>query len=273
MQRNGNVRYYDDSINIYDIWLTIKKRKWLIFIITFLSFGFSLTYSFLAPDVYQVSNVMQLCSEKPHKLSINITDIKTKMLLLKDLTRKQRAKALDLGKSVVEDIRDIKISKIEETESLKIQMDTTNPSSGVKMINALVVYANELPFVQKKVERKKKILKENRDDLKKIINNPLSLLNLPDKTIVSELLPSLYSLKTNYNEMTLAIYELEEGGIMNLAGKTLVPDEPYKPRRVRSSLLGLIVGAFIGIFSVIIIECFKRARQEHEAKQVSSLDG
>ena len=264
MQKNKNVQYYDDdTISIYEIWLIIRKRRWLIFIITLLSFGFSLTNSFLAPGVYKVSNVMQ----EPHEVSINMTDIKTKMLLLKDLTRKQLAKVLGLEESVAKAIKDIKISKIEGTESLKMQMDTADPDSGVKMINALVAYANEMLFVQKKVEREKKILRENRDDLKKIIDDPLSLLNLPDKTIVSELLPSLYSLKTNYNGMTLAIRELEEGGFMNLAGKTLAPERPYKPRKVMLTAVGFFIGIFIGIFFAYFMEWMASARREHEARQ------
>lgn len=264
MQKNKNIQDYEhDTIDIYEIWLIIRKRGWLIFIITLLFFGLSLSYSFLPPDVYKISNIMQ----KPYKVEINMADIKTNVLLLKDLTREQRAKALDLEESVIADIRDIKISKIEGTESFKLQVDTTDPASGVKVINALVVYADNLPFVQKQVERRKEVLEEDRDVLKKIIDDPVSFLALPDKAIIHEFLPSLYDLKTKYNAMTRAIRELEESGVINLAGKTFVPDQPYKPRRMLLAAWGLFAGIFVGTFFVVFMEWLASARREYQARQ------
>jgi len=261
MQKNKNVQSGEqETINIYEIWLIIKKRWWIICAITLLFFGFSVYYFVMLPDVYKVSNVMQ----RPYSVGINMADIKTSLLLLKDLTGKQQAKTLGLEESVIEDIRNINITKIEGTESLKLQVDTTNPGSGVKVITALVVYADELPFVQKQVERTKEILKEDRDVLKKIIDNPSSFLNLPDKAIIYELLPSLYDLKTKYNAMNRTIRELEEGGIINLASETFVPDVPYKPKRMRLTIGGLLAGIFMGIFFVVFVEWLGNARRQYK---------
>jgi len=264
LQKNKNVEYHDhDTMSIYEIWLIIRKRKWVIFTITLLFFGFSIPYAFLSPDVYKVSNVVQ----KPYKIVVNMADIKANMLLLKGLTGEQRAKALDLEEAVIADIRDIKISKIEGTDSFQLQVDTTNPSSGVKMLNALVIYADKLPFVQKIVERRKEVLKEDSGVLKKIIDDPLSLLNLPDKTIITELLPSLYGLKTKYNATILSIRELEEGGFIDLAGKTFVPKAPYKPRRIMLTASGLFAGIFIGIFFAFFMEWLSSARHEYKFRE------
>ena len=263
MQKNKNVQSDEqETINVYEIWLIIKKRWWLICAITLLFFAFSVYYSVRLPDVYKVSNVMQ----KPYSVGINMADIKANVLLLKDLTGEQQARRLGLEKSVIEEIRSINITKIEGTESFKLQVDTTDPSSGVKMITALVAYADELPFVQKQVARTKKILKEDRDVLKKIIDNPSSLLNLPDKTIIYELLPSLYDLKTKYNAMNRTIRELEEGGVINLASKTFIPEAPYKPKRVRLTIGGLFAGIFIGIFCVVFVEWLGNARRQYRAQ-------
>jgi len=264
LQKNKNVQCDDhDTISIYEFWLIIRQRRWLIFIITLIFFGFSLLYAFLQPRVYKVSNVVQA----PYKIKINMVDIEANALLLKNLPGKQLAKTLNFEGSVIEDIRDIQISKVlGDTESLKIQVDTTDPDSGVKMINALVTYLDELPFVQKQVERQKKLLKSNRDDLEKIISDPLSILDLPDKTIISELLPSLYDLKVRYNQMTRDIRELEEGGFMTLAGKTFVPDAPYKPRRRLLAELGLFAGILIGIFFAVFMEWMVNSRREYETR-------
>ena len=205
MHRDKNIQYYDDdTISIYEIWLIMRKRIWLIFIITLLSFGFSLTYFLLAPGVYKVSNVMVLSQSlsianqvlqgrSDHsKDFINILEIKSSIVALKDLSKKQKAKALGLDKSVIEAIEDIKISQIEGANSLKAEVDTLDRDSGVKMIKAISNFTNDLPFVQRRVKSAKELLEKNRDDLRDIIENPLSLLNLPDNAMVSEILSSLY---------------------------------------------------------------------------------
>ena len=103
--------------------------------------------------------------------------------------------------------------------------------------------------------------------MKKIIDDPLSFLILPDKALIHEFLPSLYHLKTKYNAMTRAIHELEESGVINLASKTFVPDKPYKPKRMLLAVWGLFAGIFIGPFFVVFMEWLASARREYQARQ------
>lgn len=281
MHGDEKIQYYNaDTISIYEIWLIIRKRRLLIFIITLFSFGFSLAYSFLAPDVYKVSNIFVMSQymgsggesvEGPVNVSdvgfVNVSEIMSAMVPLTGLSKKQQAKALNLEKSVLEAIENIKISPINDTRSLEIEVTTVDKDAGLRTINALLIYANQIPFVKKRADLKVKLLQKDRDELKKIIDDPLSLLNLPDKTVVSELLTSLYTLRSDYNAITVAIHELEEGEVMGMAGETFVPDRPSAPKRMLIRVMGLISGIFLGLFLAFFMEWMAGARREHEARQ------
>lgn len=278
MQGNRNVQYYDDNtVSIYDIWLAIKKRRWLICIIALLSFVVSLGYSFVTPNVYKISNVLilshsidsleQKLPSSEDKSLFNMSEIKSAITLLPDLSKRQQAEKLGLEESVLEVIKDIKISKIKDSELLVLEVNTHDSEAGVKVINAMAKYANALPFVLKRIEQRKQLLKKNIEELRRIIADPWSYSNLPDNATISEILISLYKLRKNYNEISLNIDELEKGKVMALAGETLAPEIPYKPKRVRITVLGLVGGVFLGIFIAFFTEWMASARREHESQQ------
>ena len=54
---------------------------------------------------------------------------------------------------------------------------------------------------------------------------------------------------------------------MALAGETLAPEIPYKPKRVRITVIGLVGGVFLGIFIAFFTEWMASARREHESQQ------
>jgi len=278
MQGNRNVQYYDDNtVSIYDIWLAIKKRRWLICIIALLSFVVSLSYSFVTPNVYKISNVLilshsidsleQKLPSSEDKSLFNMSEIKSAITLLPDLSKRQQARKLGLEESVLEVIKDIKISKIKDSELLVLEVNTHDSEAGVKVINAMAKYANALPFVRKRIEQRKQLLKKNRDELRRIIVDPWGYCTLPDNATMPEVLISLYKLRKNYNEISLNIDELEKGEVMALAGETLAPEIPYRPKRVRITVLGLVGGVFLGIFIAFFTEWMASARREHESQQ------
>ena len=280
MQGNRNVQYYDDNtVSIYDIWLAIKKRRWLICIIALLSFVVSLGYSFVTPNVYKISNVLILShgmnllgqerefSSSADKSLFNVSEIKSAITVLQTLSKRQQMNKLALEESISKVIKDIKVSEIEEKELLELEVNTLDSEAGVRVINAITKYVNNLPFVLKRIEQRKQLLKKNIEELRRIIADPWSYSNLPDNATISEILISLYKLRKNYNEISLNIDELEKGKVMALAGETLAPEKPYRPKRTWITVIGLVCGVFLGIFIAFFTEWMASARREHESQQ------
>ena len=58
MPRENSTCFDDETINIYEIFLAVKKRIWLIIIITLTVFILFAAYSKLAPNVYKANNIM-----------------------------------------------------------------------------------------------------------------------------------------------------------------------------------------------------------------------
>ncbi len=281
--RNKNIQYFDDdTISIYDIWLSIKRRRWLICIITLLSFICFFVYSVLAPNVYKVSVILVQYLDKDildlsndgrsiylndgqSKYLINFLEIKSALWVLEDLPRKQQINVLGLEGSAQRVIKDMQITKIEKNEQLKVEVYTLDKDVGISIINALTDYINSLPFIKKRIEDRKSLLQKNKDELKKIIDDPTSYINLPDNMALSEILMSIYNLRSMYDKITYAIAELEKGKVVSQAKKPIIPERPYKPKRMMLKLLGLAVGAFLGILFALFLEWITSSRREHEA--------
>jgi len=103
--------------------------------------------------------------------------------------------------------------------------------------------------------------------LRNIIDNPIGYLNVPDNLAISEILMSIYNLKSRYNKITYAIDELERGKVVNQAKKSFLSERPYKPNRMMLRLVGLAVGAFLGLFFALFLEWITNSRREHESQK------
>ena len=279
MEKENSRQYYNDNtISIYEILLILKKRWLLIFLVASVFTGSFVTYSLIAPKVYKVSNVLIFSfsssgnsdpassSENSDLASIDIIGIESALKLLNDLSSRQQAEELELDKSILDNIKNIKISGLGKSKALEIEVDTLSRESGIKVVQAISNYANSLSFVQKKIIAEQKLLKNNQNDLTAIINNPFGLLNLPENSVISEVLYSLYLIKKDLNMITNSIDELKTGKVMKLAGKTSAPEMPFKPRKFLLAGLGVFIGVFAGIFFAFFMEWIANASVKDETK-------
>jgi uncharacterized protein involved in exopolysaccharide biosynthesis len=280
METETSRQYYDDNtISIYEILLILKKRWLLIFLVASVFTGSFVTYSVISPKVYKVSNVLifsfpssgnsglaSIDSGNSGLASIDIVWIESALKLLNELSSRQQAEELELDKSILDDIKNIKISGLEKSNALKIEVDTLSRESGIKVLQAITNFANSLSFVQKKIIAEQKFLKKNQNDLTAIINNPFGFLNLPENTVISEALYSLYPIKKELNRITNSIDELKTEKVMKLAGKTSAPEMPFKPRRFRLAGLGVFIGVFAGIFFAFFMEWIANAPVKNETE-------
>ena len=274
MQRENSACFDDETINIYDIVLAIKNRKWIAIIIATLIFICFGIYSILSPDVYQASNVLIInqANEDPsneYQLRINerINDMgKIKSILseLIEMPKLEQANLLSLKGSSMGLVKAIKVTKIEQTSSLKIAIDIFDRGAATPTIKTIVDYVNKLPYIQKKLAQRKEIARKNINELKNIMDNPANYLKLPNNIMLSEIMVSMYKVREKSNELTILIDALEKGEFVQLANNTYVPNQPYKPKRLKIAIIGLAAGAFLGLFAAFMSEWIYSARREYE---------
>ena len=129
-----NSEYYlrkDEDIDLIDIWLILKKRWMLIFIITVIFTGVAFSYVLLAPKVYRVHNVLiinqlqdgELFNQSEMAAAVSILDKLTK---LNDVERNRIFHMLGVKDGIIRDIKSIMSSEMKGSSSIWVDIDTTD---------------------------------------------------------------------------------------------------------------------------------------------------
>lgn len=256
-----NERYQDDEIDLYDLWLVLKKRKITVILIVLVSLCAAGFYVVLAPRVYRVSNILVLTQPleliKQAELIAAIADLDE---LLK-LNKIKAAHLLGIQVGDLNGIGSIKASEIKGSSVLRVNIETLHSSAGIALMEALPQYIQSSPNVASKLGMEKALMEKNRKDLKAIIENPTKDLKLPSNTVVYVPSIDLYTLREKYNLLIMMMEKIEEGQIVTLASKTELPTDPYEPKKSMIVFLCLIMGCLLGIFIAFFMEWVSNAKQ------------
>ena len=57
-------RLEEDAIDLYELWLTLKKRKWVIIVVTVVAAMVSLVYALFLPNIYIAEALLLAPKEK-----------------------------------------------------------------------------------------------------------------------------------------------------------------------------------------------------------------
>ncbi len=257
----NNDNYHDEDINLYDLLLTLKRKWLIILIVTSVSTGLAFSYTLLTKKVYRVHNILifnqmqdgDIFSQA--ELSETVTTL-DKLNKMSDLEKDkiQILSMLGMREKDLKKISEIKATDIKGSSALWVDIDTVDRQTGVDLMEALPGFILLNPSIVNKLKMQKSLMTKNRDDLKAIIENPVTNIKLSRDTVVY--LPSidLYTLREKYNRIITILEKMESGQLVSLAWKTELPKIPFKPRKIQSILIGLIMGLFLGVIITFIME-------------------
>lgn len=243
----------------------LGKKIWAIVIVMLIALGIAGKYAFFTPDTYAVSNIIAINKQSimfPSEQSlelINTAELKSIINSLNELTPEQAARDLGVDKKTTSSIRYIKANDIPGTTSLKIQIDTLDRDAGRRYMEALPRYVLSRPSIEDRIETQKNLLLKSRDELKRIMDDPLKSLNMRREFLVMVSPTDMYSSWVKYNLICSGIDLIEQGKIIVLVAPTQFPDRPYKPMRSRIMLMGLFGGLLLGLILVSINGWFQSA--------------
>jgi putative effector of murein hydrolase len=264
--------YQDEGIDLYDLWLILKKKWLVILIVTFISTGFAVSYAFLATKVYRVHNILvqdvELFNQTEMAAAVSVLD---KLNNVNDLAAQEKQKVfnmLGVNNTDIKVITNFKSSEIKGSSALWVDIDTTDRKTGVALMENLPRIISSNPNITNKIKTQKTLIQKNMEDLKAIINNPTMSLKLSHDAIIY--LPSidLYALREKYNNFNLTLEKIDKGQIVSLAWKTEFPQKPIKPRKAISIMIGLVMGCFLGIFIAFFMEWVTKERHIHSNDSV-----
>lgn len=256
--------YQDDDIDLYGLWLILKKRWLVVVVVILISTGLALSYAFLAPKVYRVHNILiqdgELFNQSEMAAVVSVLD---KLNNLEDLETRKVFHMLGVNDDTFKVIKNIKSNEIKGSSALWVDIDATDKNAGVALMEALPKIILSNPNIVNKIRTQKALIQKNMEDLKVIIKNPKLSLKLSHDSVVY--LPSidLYALREKYNNYNIIMEKIDKGQLISLAWKTESPKMSIKPSKAMSLLIGLVMGCFIGISIAFFMEWVKNAQQTH----------
>ncbi len=267
-RREYQPHYYEDEIDLYELWLKLKKR-WRVILFTTLSFLFlALLYIILTPKVYESSFVVKIptAEDKPI-LSPRETTKYIRYLeeLIKARKYDKLSKALNMKE--VENILSIKGREIRGVkDSLEISVEVRDPELIPPLAKAILRYLNDNEFIKSHLRRKREALTFRKraleEELRSLQSLQKSLLKeSPDAEKISELAKLIADIKQEIIDTEIALRSLRG---FTLSVEPFVPDTPSKPKSLLVLVVAGVSGLFMGIFVALFLEWLEEARRRHE---------
>jgi hypothetical protein len=170
----------DDELDIYDLWLILRKRWLTVLIVTLVSMGLAVLYAQFSPKTYRIHNLLifnQIQDGEPFsqaELTATIS-ILEKLNKLTDLTDLEKNKVLDMlgmHEGDLKNIVSISSSEIKGSSSLWVDIDTTDRKDGITLMDTLPGFVLSNPGISNKLKMQKAIMQKNKEDLKAHHRNP-----------------------------------------------------------------------------------------------------
>jgi uncharacterized protein involved in exopolysaccharide biosynthesis len=270
--------YYDDEIDLYELWLILKKRKWVVFFTVFFFLLLSLAYLYITKPVYRLEHYLALPIFKnaavteslSTQLEKGITVLNT---YLENRDYSQVANLLDLPENEVRNLVSINIlskARKKEKAAFAFSIDSYDKKSLPKFDYALLNYLKSLPSISQTLSLYRKELKDKLSFYKGRLDEVLNVAEEAKKKVLST-----NSKVIGFNpvslETTIVNYQSQIASLEREL-KELVPfkdinrviyNKPVKPKKKLVVAVALISGLFIGIFMVFFLEWLENVKKRH----------
>jgi capsular polysaccharide biosynthesis protein len=273
--------YCDDEIDLYELWLLLRKRKWIVLFTTLFFLILSLAYLYITKPVYRLEHYLALPIFKnaavteslSTQLEKGITVLNT---YLENQDYSQVASLLNLSENDVRNLVSIDIlakARKKEKAIFAFSIDSYDRESLTKFDYAFLNYLKSLPSVSQTLFLYRKELKDKLSFYKGRLGEVLNVAEEAKKKVLST-----NSEVIGFNpvslETTIVNYQSQIASLEREL-KELVPfkdinrviyNKPVKPKKKLVIAVALISGLFIGVFLVFFLEWLdsmkKRRREE-----------
>ncbi|WP_029522932.1 Wzz/FepE/Etk N-terminal domain-containing protein [Persephonella sp. KM09-Lau-8] len=282
---NQNIVYYqEDEIDLYELYLILKKR-WKSVFLTFLLFLLiAIGYILTAKPVYSTEFYIKIPSvyvkegnslKKENILTVEETSSLIKKLQdkLKEENYSDLSKALNLSESKIKKIKDINPEKLRNNkEIIKIRIET-NQSNLIPVISSKILdYLNNYPYIKEKLKLEKEklaqlinISQSELENMKK--TKDLILKNIQEGKIrnfsfnPADIDAKILEISQRITQLQLKLQELKG---FELSVSPTIPKKPSKPKKALIIAVASVSGLFLGIFFAFFKEWIENARKRHE---------
>jgi uncharacterized protein involved in exopolysaccharide biosynthesis len=270
----------DDEIDLYELWLILKKRKKLIFYTLGAFLLFAILYLAIASPKYGSSAVYSWSniSISSDTLSVAITNLNN---ALKEENYQLLEKTLKLSPSELKKVVSIEVvndRRSKDKNLLKTSFVVNDKKLIIPLASNLQSALNNLPAVKEALKIKKETLetqiKTNLEQIKQLEKLKEGLLNKIEKLKDPQLVSAVTSQLVNVNQQILdkeASIEYARLQLKNLKGieiavPPIVPKKPYSPKASLIIAIAIVSGIFTGMFLAFLAEWLENVRRKHEGE-------
>ncbi|MGA1845571.1 Wzz/FepE/Etk N-terminal domain-containing protein [Deferribacter abyssi] len=266
--------YYEDEIDLYELWLTIKKYKKLIFAIVIVSLIIATLYTFLTPKVYTVENTLFLPDLKTinNKPIFNKNDIKSLLLNLDKYDENTLKTYLQLSDKEIQTLKSIKVSDIKRGNLLTIRIDVQDSALAKNILNKILDYINNLNLIKESLQQNKLLLEKEKENLySKIVEYKFLIKKLksfnPQRDnlyLGFDPLNALLNTERRYNLILETLEKYDKFNKVTYLSDPIYPDKPSKPKTKLIIAVSFITSLMLAIFLSFFIEWVKNAQKRYK---------
>ncbi|EDP75562.1 Wzz/FepE/Etk N-terminal domain-containing protein [Hydrogenivirga sp. 128-5-R1-1] len=261
--------YYEDEIDLYELWLKLKKR-WRVILVTVVVFiAASVTYLFITKPVYRTSFLIKVPGIiTPVEASEYVKSVKR---LLKEKRYEEVAKLLSVDKDTVLSIHNLEARELRKSKDvIGVTLEVYDPSVINGLSKAIVNYLNHNELIAEKIELRKRELSEKIA----IIENRVKALK-ETKKLVNRLVEQGGEVYFNPAEIDKTIQSFENQLVslkvqlkalkgFEISVKPPIPEKPDKPKKKLIIAVAGVSSLFLGVFLALFLEWLEEARRRHE---------
>lgn len=267
--------FYEDEIDLYELWLKLKKR-WKIIVGTFLlGILASLVYVFTARPVYTSSFIIKIGKDPTILLGSAGSEEVQLIFLPEEFARLVNAKASSLK---VEGLRSINADPIikrrtgELFSPVKVTIEAYKSEAIPEAYSKLLEILNSDETITSKIEFLRTSLQERLSKLKETLKGARRYRSILEKrgsdyTKLVEMDKVIADLE---KEVVYTEYLIKELKPFEVLYEPSVPAKPSKPKRALILAVAGVSSLFFGIFLALFAEWLEEARRRH-GQEVSKI--
>ncbi|MEJ2192897.1 MAG: Wzz/FepE/Etk N-terminal domain-containing protein [Nitrospirota bacterium] len=272
-------RLDDDEIDIYEIFLVLKKRFRLILGVFLLGIALAAGVSFLQSPVYESDFLMRASVLSPSE-TVKIIDRLDG--LLEEGDYEDVSSMLNVRSRDVVSLRAEDSSKNEENW-VDVTLDVRDPSLIRPLKDNVLRYLNENDYVRERVDLERESRLNLRSEilarLSKIENLSNEVINHIEKGRMKDVGFNPIGLDKGIIDLKQRLKDVENE-IQLLKGfeavtEPIMPDRPARPRKALNIAVGGTASLFVGIFLALVFEWLEgnRGRSREERGEASETPG
>jgi len=265
--------YEDDEIDLYELWLILKKRKKVIFISTLVFLIVGTLYCFLTPPTYRATHVFRktVISTGVFKSLANQLEEK-----LKNKDYKSLAELIDCSLNEAKTISSISIetSRRRSKNLFTLEVEGQNPSLLKNIDKDIESFFKSSPAVKEKLNIERELLSQQLNDYSSRLASLQKEANTIKKKILAgniktlgfnplDIDKSILEIKSKISELNYKLQNLKPFETVTF----YVSDKPVKPKKKLVIAVSIITGLFIGIFLAFFFEWLENVRKRYSEER------